>query len=355
MCCGTASSRCWPTGSASSATTTAVSGKSSVPKSVSAYTMACYADDFAAVIDAVAPGEPVHVLAHDWGSAGMWEYLARPGAGDRVASFTSVSGPSADHMNRFIIGSLKRPYRPRRFLQALESAVAVVLHGRFSVPVLAPLVVRDVLGRLASAAHADDPRRNSRRPAAPLRRPTSTDAANSLKVYRANYFKHDVARRGPITTSTCPCSSSSTRRIRSSGPTSTTTPRSGCRGCGGATSRPATGRRCRTRQVIARVGARVRRLPRGQAGEPGAAARAGRPSARILRRHTGFRDRRGQRHRPRDRARVRPRGCRSGDQRHRRGQASRTPPRRSPRAAASRTPTPSTSPTPTPSNGSPSR
>ena len=68
-------------------------GKSSVPKPISAYTMARYADDFAAVIDAVAPGEPVHVLAHDWGSAGMWEYLARPGASDRVASFTSVSGP----------------------------------------------------------------------------------------------------------------------------------------------------------------------------------------------------------------------------------------------------------------------
>jgi pimeloyl-ACP methyl ester carboxylesterase len=46
-------------------------GNSSVPKPVSAYTMSCYADDFAAVIDAVAPGEPVHVLAHDWGSAGM--------------------------------------------------------------------------------------------------------------------------------------------------------------------------------------------------------------------------------------------------------------------------------------------
>ena len=49
-------------------------GKTSVPKSVSAYTMAAYADDFAAVIDAVVPGEPVHVLAHDWGSAGMWEW-----------------------------------------------------------------------------------------------------------------------------------------------------------------------------------------------------------------------------------------------------------------------------------------
>ena len=41
-------------------------GKSSVPKPVSAYTMSCYADDFAAVVDAVAPGEPgVTVLEED--------------------------------------------------------------------------------------------------------------------------------------------------------------------------------------------------------------------------------------------------------------------------------------------------
>ena len=50
-------------------------GKSSVPKPVSAYTMAKLADDFAAVIGAREPGEPVHVLAHDWGSVAVWEYL----------------------------------------------------------------------------------------------------------------------------------------------------------------------------------------------------------------------------------------------------------------------------------------
>ena len=64
--------------------------------------MARFSDDFAAVIDAMAPGQPVHVLAHDWGSIGMWEYLRRPGASDRVASFTSVSGPGADHLAGYI-------------------------------------------------------------------------------------------------------------------------------------------------------------------------------------------------------------------------------------------------------------
>src|SRR4051812_24427309 len=117
-------------------------GKTSVPKPIWAYTMGCSAADFAAVIDAVAPGEPVHVLAHDWGSAGMWEYLSRPGASDHVASFTSVSGPSGDHLNRFIIGSLKRPYRPRRFLRALSQFLSFAYMGFFSIPVVAPLAVR---------------------------------------------------------------------------------------------------------------------------------------------------------------------------------------------------------------------
>src|SRR3954451_16567859 len=117
-------------------------GKTSVPKPISTYTMARYADDFAAVIDAVAPGEPVHVLAHDWGSAGIWEYLARPGASDHVASFTSVSGPSADHLNRFIIGSLKRPYRPRQFARALSQFLSFSYMVFFSIPVVGPLAVR---------------------------------------------------------------------------------------------------------------------------------------------------------------------------------------------------------------------
>jgi NAD(P)-dependent dehydrogenase (short-subunit alcohol dehydrogenase family)/pimeloyl-ACP methyl ester carboxylesterase len=162
-------------------------GKSSVPKAVSSYTMANYADDFASVIAAVAPGERVHVLAHDWGSAGMWEYLARPAASDHIASFTSISGPSADHVNRFIIGALVRPYRPRRFLQALSQLLRFTYMGFFSVPVLAPLVVRLFL--------ADGLRRALvLRDGIPVEQlhhsPTyKSDAVNSMKVYGANYIR----------------------------------------------------------------------------------------------------------------------------------------------------------------------
>jgi NAD(P)-dependent dehydrogenase (short-subunit alcohol dehydrogenase family)/pimeloyl-ACP methyl ester carboxylesterase len=168
-------------------------GKTSVPKPVSAYSMSRYADDFAAVIDAVAPGEPVHVLAHDWGSAGMWEYLSRPGAGDHVASFTSVSGPSADHLNRFIIGSLKRPYRPRQFLRALSQFLSFSYMGFFSIPVLAPFVVKHFL---AAALRTSLVIRDGI-PAEKLHHSDTykTDAANSLKVYGANYFRSVASAR----------------------------------------------------------------------------------------------------------------------------------------------------------------
>ena len=95
-------------------------GKSSVPKPTSAYTVAKLADDFASVIAAVSPGEPVHVLGHDWGSVSVWEYLGRPGASDRVASFTSVSGPGVAQYGGSIFDSLRRPYRPVKFVRALD-------------------------------------------------------------------------------------------------------------------------------------------------------------------------------------------------------------------------------------------
>ena len=162
-------------------------GATSTPRPASAYRMASYADDFAAVLEEVAPGEQVHVLAHDWGSVGIWEYLARPGAGDRVASFTSVSGPSADHLNRFVIAGLKRPYRPRRFLRSLDQVARLSYMAAFSVPVLAPAAVRGFV--------ADTVRRMQRVrdgiPAGRMHHSATyrTDAANSLKVYRANYFR----------------------------------------------------------------------------------------------------------------------------------------------------------------------
>jgi NAD(P)-dependent dehydrogenase (short-subunit alcohol dehydrogenase family)/pimeloyl-ACP methyl ester carboxylesterase len=157
-------------------------GASSVPKPVSAYRMTRFADDFAAVIGARSPGQPVHVLAHDWGSVGVWEYLSRPGASDRVASFTSISGPSTDHYRAFVLGRLARPYRPIRFARALGLALRLSYWIPFSIPVITPALMRAGLGRRIQELNAAGIPADQIH----LSDDINIDAANSLKIYRAN-------------------------------------------------------------------------------------------------------------------------------------------------------------------------
>ncbi len=169
-------------------------GMSSVPKPVSAYAMARYADDFAAVIGTLSPGRPVHVLGHDWGSVGVWEYLTRPGAGDRVASFTSVSGPSQDHLVHYVLNGLRRPWRPRTFARAMSQALRLMYMMFFSIPVLAPLAVRVALSSAAV-------RRNitGNIPVEQIHHSDklARDAAHSVKTYPANYFR-SFSRNRPV-------------------------------------------------------------------------------------------------------------------------------------------------------------
>ncbi len=169
-------------------------GLSSVPKPVSAYTMARYADDLHAVIGELSSGRPVHVLAHDWGSVGVWEYLSRPGAGDRVASFTSVSGPSQDQLVEYIFGGLRRPWRPRRFARSISQALRLMYMLYFSIPVLAPLQVRLALS-LASVRRnmVDNIPEDKIHHSAKL----ASDAAHSVKTYPANYFR-SFSRKRPV-------------------------------------------------------------------------------------------------------------------------------------------------------------
>jgi pimeloyl-ACP methyl ester carboxylesterase len=122
-------------------------GESAVPTEVAAYRVETLADDFGAVIDAVCPGEKVHVVAHDWGAATLWEYVTRPQAVDRVASYTSISGPDPGHLSRFIRDGLARPYRPRRFARALAQTAHFSYMIGFSIPVLAPAAMRSFLAR----------------------------------------------------------------------------------------------------------------------------------------------------------------------------------------------------------------
>ena len=161
-------------------------GLSSAPKPVSAYTTARMADDFAAVIGELSAGQPAHVLAHDWGSVAVWEYLSRPGAADRVASFTSVSGPAQDQLVSFVFGALRQPWRVRNFARAVSQVLRLTYMAFFSVPVLAPLLLRLALSNSAVRRNIVD-----NIPVEQIHHSDKlpSDAANSLKTYPANYWR----------------------------------------------------------------------------------------------------------------------------------------------------------------------
>jgi len=161
-------------------------GGSDAPEQVDAYAISRLADDFGAVIAALSPTESVHAVGHDWGAATLWEFLSRPGAPDRVASYTSISGPDPQHLSRYIRAGLARPYRPRRFRQALTQGLHFSYMVFFCIPVLAPLVMRSFLAGMIG-------RRFITAGLPPERRHQGAtfvdDAANGLRIYRANFLR----------------------------------------------------------------------------------------------------------------------------------------------------------------------
>ena len=161
------------------------SGASGVPADVGAYDIATLADDFETVVSTVCPGTRVHVVAHDWGAATVWEYVARAEATDVVASYTSISGPDPRHVSRFIRDGLAKPYRPRRFAHALAQAAHFSYMIAFSVPVLAPAAMRTFLARLIDRDLIAPGIPASQRHQGPS---FVADATHGLRIYRANFL-----------------------------------------------------------------------------------------------------------------------------------------------------------------------
>ena len=122
-------------------------GRSTAPKPLrGGFTLEKLTDDFLAVADAVSPDRPVHLVGHDWGSVQSWEFATVQRTEGRIASFTSMSGPSLDHFGHWINQRLKRP-TPRRVGQLLgqgaKSWYVYLLH----TPVLPELAWRGPLGK----------------------------------------------------------------------------------------------------------------------------------------------------------------------------------------------------------------
>ncbi|WP_461005906.1 SDR family oxidoreductase [Streptomyces capparidis] len=111
------------------------------------YRLERLADDFVAVLDAVSPARPVHLVGHDWGAVQGWEFASLERFDGRLASFTSVAGPGLDHFGRWIKERLARP-SPRGLAQLLEQSLRSWYVYALHTPVVPELAWRGPLSRL---------------------------------------------------------------------------------------------------------------------------------------------------------------------------------------------------------------
>ncbi|NUK04119.1 SDR family oxidoreductase [Streptomyces lunaelactis] len=122
-------------------------GRSTAPAPLrGGFTLEKLTDDFLAVADAVSPDEPVHLVGHDWGSVQSWEFVTVKRTEGRIASFTSMSGPSLDHFGHWIKKRMRRP-TPRRVGQLLGQGAKSWYVYMLHTPVLPELAWRGPLGK----------------------------------------------------------------------------------------------------------------------------------------------------------------------------------------------------------------
>ncbi len=151
------------------------------------------ARDFYAVLDAVSPDRPVHVLAHDWGSVQVWEAVCEPQATERVASFTSVSGPNLDHLASWVRDRLSRPTL-RNVWQPMTQLASSAYTFFFMTPGL-PRATFNAIGteklwQRAVSLMNDTPAANVK-----LGPTFRRDMVDGLLIYRANIVQRMLSPR----------------------------------------------------------------------------------------------------------------------------------------------------------------
>jgi NAD(P)-dependent dehydrogenase (short-subunit alcohol dehydrogenase family)/pimeloyl-ACP methyl ester carboxylesterase len=110
-------------------------GASDAPRGVRAYALEKLAQDLAAVVDAVIPGRRFHLVGHDWGSIQSWESVTTPRLQARIASYTTISGPSLDHAAHWLRARTLNfsPVDKAKLMKQLLSSWYI---GFFQLPVL---------------------------------------------------------------------------------------------------------------------------------------------------------------------------------------------------------------------------
>lgn len=159
-------------------------GQSTRPKRIRDYAMPLLSADLVAVLDAVSPDQSVHLVGHDWGSIQTWESVTDPTLRERIASFTTISGPCLDHAahwmrERIQSGSTEKR---RQALRQLAHSWYIVM---FQLPLLGPMAWRLGLDQrwpniLRKVEGIHEPETNETQ---------REDGAFGVNLYRANFIR----------------------------------------------------------------------------------------------------------------------------------------------------------------------
>ncbi|MFE0023092.1 SDR family oxidoreductase [Amycolatopsis sp. NPDC059021] len=149
-------------------------GQSDKPSGRRSYRLDQLASDLKAVVDEVAPAGRVHLIAHDWGSIQAWHAVTGDALRGRLASYTSISGPSLDHAGAWFRAQVAKP-TPRKLRHALGQGLHSWYIGFFQIPLLPQLLwrtgaMRAIIRRMEPAEAA----------------PETADGVHGLNLYRAN-------------------------------------------------------------------------------------------------------------------------------------------------------------------------
>lgn len=159
-------------------------GASDKPRRLRDYRLPLLADDLEAVIKTHSPDQPVHLIAHDWGSIQSWEGVTEPRLQKHLASYTSISGPCLDHVGYWMGG--RNPGAPTRTLRQLVSQLLSSWYiAFFHLPFIPELAWRHGMAKLwprfLRQVEGIRPVRISST--------QSQDGQHGVKLYRANFIR----------------------------------------------------------------------------------------------------------------------------------------------------------------------
>jgi pimeloyl-ACP methyl ester carboxylesterase len=155
-------------------------GESSEPGWVWDYSLPRLSSDLQAVMRAVCPTQPVHLVAHDWGSIQTWESVTDHRLKSRIASYTTISGPCLDH-----VGTWMRKGLVEGDIKTKSMVLGQLAHSwyiaAFQLPFLAPSAWKLGLdkawpGLLRKTENLD----------AEVNPTQRKDGVNGINLYRAN-------------------------------------------------------------------------------------------------------------------------------------------------------------------------